>query len=58
MTLVCIKAFGSLIPGDEVEVPENSKFDTGHFRAKPQPVVEAPGIDEGDSTPEIEENNE
>lgn len=36
MTLVCIRAFGNFVPGDEVEVPEGA-FDTYYFERKSEP---------------------
>ncbi len=37
MKIICIKAFGFKVPGDEVDVPDGSVFDEDHFKLAPKP---------------------
>lgn len=37
MILVNVNEFGNFKPGDEVEVPDGSTFDSTYFRVKPEP---------------------
>lgn len=42
MKLVCVKPFGNFVPGDEVEVPEDSGFDPFYFqKAEPKSTSNA-----------------
>lgn len=34
MTLVCVRAFGNFVPGDEIEVPEGAGYDHYYFELK------------------------
>jgi hypothetical protein len=37
MQVICVKAFGRLVPGDEAEVPDGSAVDPEHFVPAPAP---------------------
>lgn len=50
MILECHNAFGNLEPGDEIEVPDDSEFDTAYFHEKneaaPPPPEDPPAEEE------------
>jgi len=46
MILICKEPFGTLKPGDTVEVPDNVVFDTAYFGKKPATPAKGKGTKE------------
>lgn len=42
MQVICVKAFGRLVPGDVAEVPDGSAVDPEHFTPAPAPAPRPP----------------
>lgn len=39
MLIRCTHPFGNFKPGDELDIPDNAKFDTFYFEVAPVPVT-------------------